>query len=261
MALPQLRKVIDAPFCGRIGRYELLEEVSKINGNFVKATSQNIPKVDLVMLTRFIETSDCFTDPELQNEKTGRSMRASYGDYAIDYVQLLRRGQKCTVHAKVCPEIKCRDNNYTVLVIIDEKNYQIKKIDYQCAASEGGCKHIIALTAWLYRRTEEPAPTPVDCYWKKPVLSMVGSHIKYVTMKSLLVPSLQDQDMNGGVDNIDFLKLVLRQSGAEKTSSHLLNYFSQNSKMEMSLHNLAISFEGNRTNVSEFLKFICIKDY
>ncbi|KAJ8670849.1 hypothetical protein QAD02_002108 [Eretmocerus hayati] len=226
-----------------------------MNENFVKATSQNLPKVDLVMLTRFIKTNDCFTDPELQNVKTGRSMRASYRDYAIGYVQLLRRGQTCTVQAKICPETKCRDSNYTVLVIIDERNYEIKKADCHCAASEGGCTHIIALIAWLYRKIEEPAPTSVDCYWKKPVLSMVGSHMKYVTMKSLLPPSLHDQDMNGGVNNNDFLKLVLRQSEAKKTSSHLLHYFSQNSIIKMSVHNLAISFKGNRTNVSEFLEF------
>lgn len=35
----------------------------------------------------------------------------------------------------------------------------------------GGCKHAIALLAWLHRRSEEPSVTSTTCYWKKGKLS------------------------------------------------------------------------------------------
>ena len=31
----------------------------------------------------------------------------------------------------------------------------------------GGYKHALAVLMWIHRRSEDPAPTKVACYWKK----------------------------------------------------------------------------------------------
>ncbi|KAJ8896602.1 hypothetical protein PR048_001946, partial [Dryococelus australis] len=49
-----------------------------------------------------------------------------------------------------------------------------------CPASQGGCKHGVGFLMLVHRRSEEPSPTSVECYWKKSVLSSVGSSIKFV---------------------------------------------------------------------------------
>jgi hypothetical protein len=54
-----------------------------------------------------------------------------------------------------------------------------------CAASLRGCKHVIALLAWLSRCTEESAPTEVQCFWNKAKLLRVGSSIKFIPVKDL----------------------------------------------------------------------------
>lgn len=38
---------------------------------------------------------------------------------------------------------------------------------------------------WLHRRSEEPAPTEVVCYWKKPVLSQVGTADKFIKAENI----------------------------------------------------------------------------
>lgn len=38
---------------------------------------------------------------------------------------------------------------------------------------------------WLHRRSEEPAPTEVVCYWKKPALSHVGSTEKFIKAENI----------------------------------------------------------------------------
>ena len=41
----------------------------------------------------------------------------------------------------------------------------------------GGYKHALAVLMWIHRRSEDPAPTEVACYWKKSCLSSVGTRI------------------------------------------------------------------------------------
>ncbi|KAJ8912532.1 hypothetical protein NQ315_014476 [Exocentrus adspersus] len=70
---------------------------------------------------------------------------------------------------------------YSVICTINEKENKTEEIRcLDCVASAGGCKHSIALLMWLHHRSEEPAPTSVSCYWNKPILSRIGSNIKFV---------------------------------------------------------------------------------
>lgn len=49
----------------------------------------------------------------------------------------------------------------------------------------GGCKHSLAFLMYIHRKSEERSPTEVECYWKRPKLSGVGTTLKYITAKSM----------------------------------------------------------------------------
>lgn len=115
-----------------------------------------------------------------------RSARQSYGDDAIGYVQLHRENGKCTVKCKICPEHKVRTKLYNVTLIVNENDSEIISCEcHDCAASAGGCKHAVAFLMWAHRRSEEPPCTSIECYWKKPTLSKVGTTVKSITVEQL----------------------------------------------------------------------------
>lgn len=93
----------------------------------------------------------------------------------------MRTNKTCFVRGRICPEHRVRVKPYQVICEINEDAKKIITIQcLDCAASAGGCKHAIAFLMWLHRRTEEPAPTTIACYWKKPVLSQIGGNIKFI---------------------------------------------------------------------------------
>ncbi|KAJ3649400.1 hypothetical protein Zmor_021147 [Zophobas morio] len=183
--------------------------------------------------------------------------RATYGDDAVGYVQLRRHDEICTVKALIAPEHKVRLKGYEVSVTINESEQCI--IDskcYDCAASEGGCKHGVALLFWLYRRTLEPSVTSVECYWRKSTLSKVGSTIKGQRMRELFnfrqVPSLPTK-------GTAFLDKVI--STALKSDSHSIlatMYKSEVNILEKaSLYHLCLSYKKttDAPNAEDFISF------
>ena len=93
----------------------------------------------------------------------------------------------CTVEAFICPEHKVKEKNYAVQLIIDENKEKIIKLHCKtCMASAGGCKHAMAFIMWVNRRTIEPSPTEVKCYWVKSDFSKVGTSKKYITSNEML---------------------------------------------------------------------------
>lgn len=114
-------------------------------------------------------------------------MHENYGDVAIGYVQLKRERDIYIVKAEICPEQRVRNKNYHETVTLNESEETIiSAICKDCVASlgmflylyiylnilkinyiiclEGGCKHAVALLAWIYRKSEEPSPTSIECY-------------------------------------------------------------------------------------------------
>ncbi|KAJ8685163.1 hypothetical protein QAD02_020956 [Eretmocerus hayati] len=229
-----------------------------MNEGYVKASSENLPRVDLEMLIEYISTSESFQGCELRNVKTTRSMRPNYGDVAIGYVQLKRDGLSCIVQGKICPEHRVNSKNYTVRVVVNEDKEIIEQAQcLDCAASEGGCKHAVALLAWIYRKSEEPSPTSVTCYWKKPALSRVGTSIKYFTIKEMVgngAPSAVSRPSPDPLTN-SVLRRVLQHNRSRDSNSHLLQFYSKNTVQEVSLHHQAISYSGNRSCPTDFLEF------
>ncbi|XP_012054781.1 PREDICTED: uncharacterized protein LOC105617840 [Atta cephalotes] len=113
---------------------------------------------------------DRFNAPEIRSAKTSLNCRESYGDVAIDYVQL--KHENFCVKYRAYPEHKVQSKALTTLFI----NEATKKIDIQC--HDCGYKHALAVLMWIHRRSEDPAlPTEVACYWKKSCLSSVGTRI------------------------------------------------------------------------------------
>lgn len=168
-----------------------------------------------------------------------RSARQSYGDSAVGYVQIKRQGSRCIVKARICPEHKVRIKPYSVRAIINEDTEIVEEVKcLDCAATAGGCKHAMAFLMWLHRRAEEPAPTTVACYWKKPILSQIGSNIKLIKCASIgrrLKNTVADIPSSNGFLN-DVLKMTETQtqyvcplvlhnsplSGSKKLSVHHL---------------------------------------
>lgn len=115
-----------------------------------------------------------------------RSARESYGDDAVGYVQLSREGGVCTLKCKMCPEHKVRASGYDFSMKINEVQQEVVSCEcHGCAASAGGCKHAVAFLMWVHRRSEEPSPTSVECYWKKSTLSKVGTTLKFIRLEQL----------------------------------------------------------------------------
>ncbi|GBP59101.1 hypothetical protein EVAR_48077_1 [Eumeta japonica] len=69
----------------------------KVEKDFIKADSANLPKVDSFMIANFFASNPDFCSAEFRNVKTSVSSRQSYGDDDIGYVQLKRDHTLCTV--------------------------------------------------------------------------------------------------------------------------------------------------------------------
>ncbi|KAF9788881.1 hypothetical protein SFRURICE_018457 [Spodoptera frugiperda] len=117
---------------------------------FVKADSNNLPRIDAIMLGRFFASNNDFCSSEFRNIKTSMSSRASYGDDAVSYVQLKRENKFCTVKCKYVQNTKFMPN------YMDVHWWLMKKMTLFCLVQ---CQ---------------------DC-----VASQVGTTIKYMTAKEL----------------------------------------------------------------------------
>lgn len=187
-------------------------------------------------------------------------MRPSYGDNAIGYVQLKREKPKCIVQARITPEHRVRTTPYIATVEIDEDAEAVLEVKCQsCTAAQGGCKHAAALLAWLYRRSEEPSPTSISCYWKKAKMSMVGSNVKFITIneycqtKKLSKTIISKSNLNENLH--DFIDSVVNYNYKYEPDSHLIQFLKPKLVQQLSLHYCSITYDGNKLEVQSFLNF------
>ncbi|XP_046614853.1 uncharacterized protein LOC124302589 [Neodiprion virginianus] len=138
-----------------------------------------------------------------------------------------------------------------VLNIVDEEILSTQCHD--CAASLGGCKHAIAFLMWLHRRSEEPSPTDVECYWRKSVLSQVGSSIKFIRVKDFA----SDTDTTAIAKPLNTLQEFVNRTKQKTVQSQILKYFSsENTEKSLSIHNLLVDFINlGGTSCDDFLDF------
>lgn len=84
------------------------------------------------MLAEFIK-KDTNLPPEIRNIKAARNGRESYGDSAIDYVQLKRSIDECIVVAAISTEHNVRNSSYRVEMNVDiNLNYQVSDLPRLC---------------------------------------------------------------------------------------------------------------------------------
>lgn len=236
-----------------------------LEAGFIKARSSDLPIMTEEMISEFLE-SDCrFTAAENQGIKLSKAANRLYGDSAIGYVQVKKEGPLCTVIVRVTPEHKVRNTGYRVTAAIDEKKRCIVSAAcLDCTASEGGCKHVVALLFWLRRKCSEPSVTQIDCYWKKPALQLDGSE---TIMASEMKTSQQRAKRSAAVkttsvDNSDFLNEVIRLGIERGTSSEIAKHFFNTSSPydDLDIHMLLCSFhELDKNNPESFLDFVSSK--
>lgn len=161
-------------------------QIHKLLPGFIKADSHNLPVVDVYMMMEYIKQDNNFISPEIRNWKSARAGRESYGDSAVSYVQLKRKENECIVAVAVTPEHNVKNAGYRVRVNIDLQNSKIISVICEdCVASEGGCKHGLAMLAWIHRRSESKTVTDVEPYWKKSKLSSIGTTLKFIEASSI----------------------------------------------------------------------------
>lgn len=108
---------------------------------------------------------------------------------------------------------------------------------------------------WLNRRSEDPSPTEVTSYWKKPRLSDVGTAVKFVEVKEFgkqaSVTSTQLADKS-------FLNELLEEGKKENINCHLMRstLCFKDDFMGLSLHRLALDFQTQGAgSFQDFLSF------
>ncbi|KAL1488098.1 hypothetical protein ABEB36_012941 [Hypothenemus hampei] len=105
---------------------------------FVKGQSDNLPRVDMFMITNFIRNTDSFALAEVRGVKADKSGRQSYGDAAVGWVQVRRENKICTIRAKITPEHNVRKKQYGIICNINEELESVVDVQcHDCAASSG----------------------------------------------------------------------------------------------------------------------------
>ncbi|XP_039302545.1 uncharacterized protein LOC105203324 [Solenopsis invicta] len=227
---------------------------------FVKANSNNLPQINMFAVLEFLKDDDRFNAPEIRCAKASLNCRESYGDAAVGYVQVKREGDLCIVKCRVCPEHRVRSKAYSTTLIINEATEKIIDVQcHDCAAATGGCKHALAVVMWVHRRSEDPAPTEIACYWKKSRLSGVGTTLKYVEVKDLGIQKVHKLKRTSIPDNSTFLHDVLELAESKQIDCQIsrlqvdLKCLKTNN---LSLHRLLLKFHLNGGLISgNFLTF------
>lgn len=124
--------------------------------------------------------------------------------------------------------------------------------------STGGCKHALELLMWTHRRSEDPTPTEVDCYWKKSRLSSIGTVIKYIEAEKLTKkPLILLLKIFRTI--VHFYKKLLNLPKINKFNSQIgqLNFDLESEKAcNLSLHRLILDFtQSTDLRVDKFLEF------
>lgn len=128
-----------------------------------------------------------------------------------------------------------RAKAYNVTMVVNEHDGEIIRCQrHDCAASAGGCKHAVAFLMWVHRRTEEPACTSVECYWKKPTLSRVGT-MKFITVQQMVKKEVPHRPSTSEL----FTEFISEAKKSKIDNCELLKYqhdFKYTDVMQYSLH-------------------------
>lgn len=106
---------------------------------------------------------------------------------------------------------------------------------------------------WLHRRSEEPSPTDIECYWRKSILSQVGSSIKFIMVKDFQ----SNKEVSTVTKNFNTLEEFVKRTQGKEVNAQILKYFNPiDFKRSLSIHHLLVDFitQGG-TTCEEFVTF------
>lgn len=106
---------------------------------------------------------------------------------------------------------------------------------------------------WLHRRSEEPAPTEISCYWAKSKLSKVGTTIKFITLKEFGAK----EELSSDEESSSFFKEVIEKGMQNKCESQLLKHFKPPTLAQnLGLYQLMLKFVSlGKSSCEDFLQF------
>ncbi|KAL3287730.1 hypothetical protein HHI36_002194 [Cryptolaemus montrouzieri] len=135
-----------------------------MDDGYEKGQSDNIPKIDGLMIALYFAKYRDFVEAEMRGVKMKESARDNFGDDTVGYVQMKRTGNTYTVKCRITPEHRVRTKPYHCSLVCDENEEEILNLTcVDCATSKGGCKHAVALLIRLHRRSEEPLAASAMC--------------------------------------------------------------------------------------------------
>lgn len=113
---------------------------------------------------------------------------------------------------------------------------------------------MIAFLLWLHRRSSEPAPTSVKCYWKKSKLSQVGSSIKIMPLADMSKRSQKPRNFPSA-DN--FVDRVIEEIAKRKSNFQLTRHCisAQNPLLKLPMHQIFLKYRNQITSIKDLLEF------
>jgi len=96
---------------------------------------------------------------------------------------------------------------------------------------------------YVHRKSEEKSPTEVECYWKRPKLSGVGTTLKYITAKSMSKKSIVN--IQSEISNKNFFNEAMKLEETHQINCQVgaHNYKLEESFFKMlSIHTAILEF-------------------
>jgi hypothetical protein len=114
------------------------------------------------------------------------------------------------------------------------------------------------MVGWLHRRSEEPSPTEQKCYWKKSVLSSVGSTLKHISVENIAGPLMKKIKQETTVDvQANFLNDVI--STLTESDCMLLNQINP-TVHPLSVHKIISSLKTNAFKTQNDFKSLLVRE-
>lgn len=110
---------------------------------------------------------------------------------------------------------------------------------------------------WVHRRSEEPSPTEIVSYWKKPKLSGVGTSIQFVKVDDF---SKKDKVEEKHEEIPTFLEKFIDRAIKHGASSQIVKYFSDDVLLNLGIHQLLCCFQSaKKKSPDEFISYAASK--
>lgn len=125
----------------------------------------------------------------------------------------------------------------------------------------GGCKHALAFLKWVFRKSDNPSPTEVECYWKKPLMKNVGTTKKFIEVSELCNnrKSPVDPNLPDNLKTTAFFNKIVERANAQQTDSQISRHLFELKNRELysaSIHQLILEFQkSGKTSAEEFIRF------